>query len=188
MSAFGSQPFVPGNAQVAQGEPFTFTKDQYGNIKNIAQITDFKNIQIVTTDLLNNGINSGNLTPSAVTSTGLISSGMPVTDVTSTTGTTLPSFVGIITRTGPTAAYSDTTPTAASIVENIPNAVANASYFVLVQNTVAFALTLVAGSGVTLAGNTGIAASSSRLYQVTVTNATLGSQTVMVTGLMEGSL
>lgn len=85
---------------------------------------------------------------------------------------------GIIARSGSTAAYTDTTDTAVNILTalkgNSPSAdiVSGTSFRLLVQNTVAFALTLAAGVGVTLGtGTTTIAASLVREYLVTVLNA-----------------
>lgn len=96
---------------------------------------------------------------------------------------------GIINRTGPTGAYTDTTDTAANIVSNL---IANYNYQTsataglpggaAVQpgttfrlryiNTVAYAMTLAAGSGVTLVGTTTVNASSVKDYLITVTNGT----------------
>lgn len=96
---------------------------------------------------------------------------------------------GIINRTGPAGVFNDTTDSAANIVNALlgsqnfqTSAVTGISGGVAVQsgttvrlrilNTVAFAETLVAGVGVTLAGNTVNAASSFRDYLIQVTNGT----------------
>jgi len=60
---------------------------------------------------------------------------------------------GVITRSGSTADYTDTTPTATAIIDALPiPAVIGQSWELLIKNTVAFAETLAAGTGVTLAG------------------------------------
>lgn len=85
---------------------------------------------------------------------------------------------GIIRRTGPTGDYSDTTDTAANILTALAGngwaaeVVAGQSFRLLVQNTVAYVATLVAGTGVTLGtGTTTIAASLVREYILSVLNA-----------------
>lgn len=57
---------------------------------------------------------------------------------------------GLITRTGPTAAYTDTTDTASNIVAAIGNFVLGATFFFTVKNATAFVETLSGGTGVTL--------------------------------------
>lgn len=85
---------------------------------------------------------------------------------------------GIIRRSGSTGAYTDTTDTAANIITalkgsgSIADVVKGSSFRLLVQNTVAVALTLAAGTGVTLGtGVTTIAASLVREYLLTILNA-----------------
>lgn len=96
---------------------------------------------------------------------------------------------GILNRTGPTGAYNDTTDTAANIINAIvgnynfqtsgttgvssgaavqPGTTFRLSYI----NAVAFVMTMVAGTGVTLGSNTTCAASSVKDYLFTVTNGT----------------
>lgn len=82
------------------------------------------------------------------------------------TGTML--LAGIITRSGPAAAYSDTLPDAAVLIAAAPNLGVGDSFDVFFQNTVAFAATLVAGVGVVLGANTGVAASAVRSYLVSI--------------------
>lgn len=84
---------------------------------------------------------------------------------------------GIIYRTGPTGAYTDTTDTAANIIAALKGgnydveAVPGSTFRLTLVNTVAFALTLAAGTGVTLGtGTTTIAASLWREYIVTILN------------------
>lgn len=95
-------------------------------------------------------------------------------------------MTGNILRSGPTSAYTDTTDTAANIVASIPNPVIGSGYELNIANTVAFACTLAAGGGVTLAGTTAIAASASRKYVVTVTNVV--TPAVTITGISSGTL
>jgi len=93
---------------------------------------------------------------------------------------------GNILRGGSTAAYTDTTDTAANIVASILNAVAGVGYGLTIANNTAYQCTLAAGTGVTLAGNTAIAPSSSRKYVVTITN--VASPAVTITGISSGGL
>ena len=85
-------------------------------------------------------------------------------------GTLLPGHIlsGVLNRTGPTGAYSDTWPSASSILAASPQLSVGDSFSVLVRNTVAFAMTSVAGSGIVLGANTDIAASFVRRYLLTV--------------------
>lgn len=110
---------------------------------------------------------------------------------------------GIITRTGPTGAYTDTTDTAANIIATIApyNGLAKgggvqpgASFRFRLINTVAFALTLAAGVGVTLGSNVNVAASSVKEYLLTILNgtpqtiqsATVDGTTAVITGMTQG--
>lgn len=58
----------------------------------------------------------------------------------------------VITRSGPTAAFNDTTDTAANIIGALTGAFVGQSFEISIVNTTAFPLTLLAGSGVTLSG------------------------------------
>lgn len=78
----------------------------------------------------------------------------------------------LITRTGPTAVFSDTTPTAAALVAAVPGAVTGQSFVLSISNKTAFAETLLAGSGVTLSGYTVIPANSTADFLVTFTSLT----------------
>lgn len=84
---------------------------------------------------------------------------------------------GIIKRTGPTAGFTDTTDTAANIITalagNAPNVdiLPGSTFRLLVRNTVAYALTFAAGTGVVSGdGTLGISASDWREYLVTILN------------------
>ena len=80
---------------------------------------------------------------------------------------------GVITRSGSTAAYTDTTATAAQIVAGMPAGRAVGSTFLLIiKNTVAFAQTLSGGSGVTLSGQSIIPPNSAGVFLVTISSAT----------------
>lgn len=85
---------------------------------------------------------------------------------------------GILSRTGPTGAYTDTTDTAANIIAALFGGIGNTgvqpgtTFRLTYINTVAFAMTLAAGTGVTLGSNVNCAASSVKDYLVTVTNGT----------------
>lgn len=114
---------------------------------------------------------------------------LTVSNVSATAGTTLTGAQlagGIINRTGPTAAFSDTTDTAANILAALPNAYVGMSVQLHVINNVAFACTLVAGTGVTLAGTTAIAASQSRAFELLVTD--VATPAVTVQGISGASL
>ena len=95
-------------------------------------------------------------------------------------GTILGSMLatGILNRTGPVGIFTDTTDTAGNIIAAIFGGINNTglqngtTFRVSYINSVAFAATLVGGTGVTLGANTGVAASSVKDYLVTVTNGT----------------
>lgn len=59
---------------------------------------------------------------------------------------------GVITRSGSTAAFTDTTDTAANIIAALPNAQIGESWNLSLVNTTAFAETVSAGAGVTVSG------------------------------------
>ena len=88
---------------------------------------------------------------------------------------------GLIMRTGPTGAYDDTTDTAANILAAMGQPNIGDSFDFYHVNGVAYAATIVAGTGVTLAGTTANAASKVRVYRCTVTSST----TVTITGIGE---
>jgi hypothetical protein len=96
---------------------------------------------------------------------------------------------GIINRTGPTGPFTDTTDTAANIISTLiagynygNSANIGLSSGVAVQpgltfrlryiNTVAFAMTLAAGTGVTITALGNVSASSVKEYLLTITNGT----------------
>lgn len=78
---------------------------------------------------------------------------------------------GIIQRTGPTAAYSDATDTAAAIITAIgPAAFIGQSFIVTIKNATGFDQTLTQGIGVTLPTNVVVPAFSEANYLVRLTS------------------
>lgn len=90
---------------------------------------------------------------------------------------------GLIARSGPTAAYNDTTDTATAILATMTSPRIGDGFEFTIQNGVAYAGTMVAGSGITLAGVTANAASKVREYRATVTAVT--TPAVTITGIGE---
>lgn len=78
---------------------------------------------------------------------------------------------GVINRSGPTAAFSDTTATAAQLYAGTGSNT-GASFYVRIKNTTAFLQTLVGGTGVTFSSATIIPALAVGTYLVTFTSAT----------------
>lgn len=76
----------------------------------------------------------------------------------------------LLTRTGPTAAFTDTTATAAQIVAAVPGAVVGQAFWLTYINTTAFVGTIAAGSGVTLTGRVVVPANSSARFLVKFTS------------------
>ncbi len=79
---------------------------------------------------------------------------------------------GVITRSGSTAAYTDTTATAAQIVAAVPTPRVGLSWILTIKNTVAFTQTLAAGTNVTLSGQTVIPGLATAQFLVTLTSLT----------------
>jgi hypothetical protein len=92
---------------------------------------------------------------------------------------------GLITRTGPVAAFTDTTDTAANIVAAIPSAFIGQSFRLSIKNGTAFAETLAAGFGVTLPSAVVIGANSTATYLVTLTSLTAITFTHIATELVQ---
>jgi len=88
---------------------------------------------------------------------------------------------GLIMRTGPTAAYTDTTDTAVAIIAALNDPAIGDSWEFTHVNGVAHICTLAGGVGVTLAGVTDNAASKVRRYHCQMTAAA----TVTITGIGE---
>lgn len=90
---------------------------------------------------------------------------------------------GVILRSGPGGAYNDTTATATEILAAYPGARVGTSFEFTHVNGVAFAATIVAGAGITLAGVTANAASKVRTYLAVVTN--VSTPAITITGIGE---
>lgn len=73
---------------------------------------------------------------------------------------------GVITRSGPTAAYTDTTSTGALLDAALPNNNAT-SWLVEIKNGVGFTQTLSGGTGVTLSGRTLVPGNSVGMFLIT---------------------
>lgn len=93
---------------------------------------------------------------------------------------------GVIVRSGPVAAFTDTTDTAAAIIAALgADAVVGTSFYLIIKNITAFQQTLAAGTGVTLTGNKNVlSANSVGFYLVTYTSATA----VTILGIFVGAL
>lgn len=87
---------------------------------------------------------------------------------------------GVINRSGPTSAYTDTTATAALIYAAV-GSIVGGSFYVWIKNTTAFAQTLAGGTGVTFSGSTVVPQNSAALFLVTVTSATASAFNHVVT-------
>lgn len=123
----------------------------------------------------------GIINTNGVLSVSAIGKGAPVAITTVGAGVLTAAAIasGVILRSGPTGAYSDTTDTAVAIIAAMDNPSTGASFDFDIVNGVAFIGTMVAGVGVTLAGVTANAASVVRKYRCTVTAPT----TVTITGI-----
>lgn len=91
---------------------------------------------------------------------------------------------GVILRTGAQSgtAFSDATDTAVAIVAGIPNAAAGESVQCVIKNSTNATMTITAGTGVTLAGQTVIAANSWTRFSIVCTSLTA----VAMTGIQAG--
>lgn len=133
-------------------------------------------------DLIANQITAGALANSLQGATTISA----ITGAAGVTLTAAQMLGGVINRSGPVGIYSDTTDTAAAIVAAMPFAAVGLSFRLRILNTVAAIETILAGSGVTLAGTTAIAASTWRDYVGTITN--IGTPAVTLTGIGSGTL
>lgn len=99
-------------------------------------------------------------------------------------GTTLSAaslICGSITRSGPSAAFTDTTDTAANIIALIGAVVpVNSAIDLFIKNTTNFPQTLTGGTGVTISGGNIVGPNNFALYAVTVTGASTVTLTLLV--------
>lgn len=121
---------------------------------------------------------SGVVALMAQASAGASGAGVAITTVGAGVLTAAAMLSGLITRSGPTAAFTDTTSTAA-LLQAAWGATTNASFNFTIKNTTAFPETIAAGVGVTLAGQTIIPANSNGTFQVVWT----GANAVTITGV-----
>ena len=137
------------------------------------------------------------LFPATVPADGVSAENYLATQLQSSTGTAAPAAIAnaagvtytaaqvlgrYIIRSG-AAAVSDTLPTAALLLAAMPNPIVGTGFLLDILNNNTGTLTLVAGAGITLAGNTTIATVFNRRYLVTVTNATVGAEAFTIQGL-----
>lgn len=80
--------------------------------------------------------------------------------------------MAFITRSGPTANFSDTTDTAANIVAALVGAVVGTGFMVRILNTTTVVQTIAGGSGVTVSGTATIAAGAWRDFVGDITDVT----------------
>lgn len=109
------------------------------------------------------------------------------TQVTATSGVTLTANQidgsAVIIRTGPTAAFTDTTDTAANIISGLSNPPTNSRFRLRVVNTTGYAETIAAGTGITISGTATISAGTWRDYDFAVTS----SSAITMTNVGSGS-
>lgn len=99
-----------------------------------------------------NDLLSAGFVPSIAASTGAAAAATAISTVGAGLLTAAGIAGGLINRSGPVAAYTDTTDTAAAIIAAVPGVPIGGSFNFVIVNLVAFPGTLAAGVGVTLAG------------------------------------
>lgn len=152
-------------------------------VNTIAIGADFSNLRGARTYVNNTTKIGYEITDANIS--GRCYSSRKLTAVNNAAGVTLTTaqiLQAILTRSGATA-VSDTTPTAAAIVAAIPDAEVDASFELTIINNNSDVLTIVAGSGVTLAGTTTVTAAGSRRYYGVCTNVTTSSEAVTLQGI-----
>lgn len=173
-----------GNGVPLNGVPGFLTGATYQNFRGAAGSAFYVNVGSTTSSLW-------------VELSGSVStSGDSNTAVTATTGTTFTAgaFNGhLITRSGPTAVFTDTTPTAAAIIAALPSGTSvGKAYILRIINTTAYTETLTNGVGVTLSGITAVPANStlsalvtySGTGAVTIYGINLGPNSILPYGLV----
>ena len=76
-------------------------------------------------------------------------------------------FSGLVTRTGPVAAYTDTTATGTAIDSLLGQPIVGTAFFFQHRNSTAFAATIAGGTGVTLSGRTVVTPNSIGTFLLT---------------------
>lgn len=113
---------------------------------------------------------------SASTGTGVANMNTAIATVGAGTLTAAALVGAIITRSGSTAAFTDTTDTAANIIAAMNSPIIGNSWTVRIVNTTAFTETLAGGTGVTLSGFTVIPANS--WFEALITYSAAGAVTM----------
>ena len=163
-------PFAAGSAKLTSLQSGIF----FEVVLREAQNTPFDPANVVVTSLTASGPVRG-----ALVNTAAATVGGAILTAASLVG-------GVITRTGSTAPFTDTTESATALIAAIPSAQVGTAFDLTIVNTVAFAQSLAPGAGVTLAGTTTLAASSTRRFIGTVTSLT--TPAVTITGISAGTL
>lgn len=110
-----------------------------------------------------------------------------VSNITAAVGTTYTAaqmLSGLIARTGPTAAFTDMSPTAALLAAAINPVAYPTSFYIDIQNFTNFTLTMTGGTGITVAANTVIPPNSVGEFLVTLSAATAGTMYRIFSGLL----
>lgn len=125
-------------------------------------------------EILNNSVIQGNLTVLG-TINGSEDNAFTITAISTAGAGTLTAaglIGGMILRTGPVAAFSDATATAAAIYSALGSPAVNTTVRTLIKNATAFTQTITAGSGVTLPTTVIVPAFSVAEYVITINSAT----------------
>lgn len=91
---------------------------------------------------------------------------------------------GVINQSGTPGAFNMATPTAAAIVAALKAAQANSMFEFTLINGGNGTVTVVAGTGVTLAGTTAVPTLKTQMYRGIVTSAASGAEAVTLVGLL----
>lgn len=97
-------------------------------------------------------------------------------------------FGGYTARSGPTAAFTDTTDTAANIVALFTTLTVNDSFEYVYQNNTAFQATIAGGTGVTPSGQTVVQGNSWVRYLMTYTGTNTFTMVAVEAGMMNNTL
>lgn len=167
---------ITGFANIGIG---TYTGPGVANVNATIAIGLYANPRASNTTII------GQLQTAALVS-GNLASSKSISTINSATGVTLTvaqMFGGYVSRVGNLIGLTDTTPTATQIIASIPGAEPNSSYEFSIINGGSATVTIGAGTGVTLAGNTTVVSANTRRYAVVVTNVAPGSEAVTLLGL-----